>query len=62
MIDDWHLHKNCLRIWGDLAKLIVAKGYKKLPKVPKIAQSGHTDDNDLAWSIKLSSAALKLSI
>ena len=28
---------------GDLGKLIVAKGYKKLPKVQKIAQSGHTE-------------------
>ena len=28
---------------GDLGKLIVAKGFKKLPKVKKIAQSGHTD-------------------
>ena len=27
---------------GDLGKLIVAKGFKKLPKVQKIAQSGHT--------------------
>ena len=26
----------------DLGKLIVAKGHKKLPKVQKIAQSGHT--------------------
>ena len=26
----------------DLCKLIVAKGLKKLPKVQKIAQSGHT--------------------
>ena len=26
----------------DLAKLIGAKGFKKLPKVQKIAQSGHT--------------------
>ena len=26
----------------DLAKLIVAKGFKKLPKVQKIARSGHT--------------------
>ena len=26
----------------DLTKLIVAKGLKKLPKVKKIAQSGHT--------------------
>ena len=29
---------------GDLAKLIVAKGFKKLPKVQKIATSGHTDE------------------
>ena len=28
---------------GDLGKLIVAKGFKKLPKVQKIAQSRHTD-------------------
>ena len=28
---------------GDLGKYIVAKGVKKLPKVQKIAQSGHTD-------------------
>ena len=27
---------------GDLGKLIVGKGFKKLPKVQKIAQSGHT--------------------
>ena len=27
---------------GDLGKLIVAKGFKKLPKVRKIAQYGHT--------------------
>ena len=27
---------------GDLGKLIVAKGFKKLPKVQKIARSGHT--------------------
>ena len=26
----------------DLSKLIVAKGFKKLPKVQKIAKSGHT--------------------
>ena len=28
---------------GDLGKLIVAKGFKNLPEVQKIAQSGHTD-------------------
>ena len=27
----------------DLGKLFVAKGLKKLPKVQKIARSGHTD-------------------
>ena len=27
---------------GDLGKLIVAKGFKKSPKVQKIARSGHT--------------------
>ena len=26
----------------DLGKLIVAKGFEKLPKVQQIAQSGHT--------------------
>ena len=28
---------------GDLGKLIVSKGFKKLPKMQKIAKSGHTD-------------------
>ena len=28
---------------GDLGPLIVAKGFKKLPKVQKISISGHTD-------------------
>ena len=27
---------------GDLGKLMVAKGFKKLPNVKLIAQSGHT--------------------
>ena len=31
---------------GDLGKFIVAKGFKKLPKVQKIAQSGHNADTD----------------
>ena len=30
---------------GDLDKLIVAKGFKKLPKIQNIAQSGHTANN-----------------
>ena len=29
--------------WGDWGKLIVAKGFKMLPKVQNIAQSGHTE-------------------
>ena len=33
------LHKNV----EDLGKLIVAKGLKELPKLQKIAQSGHTE-------------------
>ena len=32
----------------DLGKLFVAKGLKKLPKVQKIARSGHTDYNRAA--------------
>ena len=27
---------------GDLGKLIVAKGFEKLPKIQKFAQTGHT--------------------
>ena len=27
---------------GDLGKLVVAKGFEKLPKVQQITQSGHT--------------------
>ena len=40
MID--YLYKNCQRMLGDLGKLIVPKGFIKLPKVQKIARSGHT--------------------
>ena len=29
---------------GDLGKLIVAKGFKKFPRVQSIAKSGHTAD------------------
>ena len=35
----------------DLGKLIVAKGLKKLPKVQKITQSGHTDTTVLQYII-----------
>ena len=34
---------------GDLGKLIVAKGFKKLPNVQNIAQSGHTDWDFYVW-------------
>ena len=30
---------------GDLGKFIVAKGFKKLPKMQIIANSGHTGSN-----------------
>ena len=36
---------------GNLGKLIVAKGFKKLPKVQKIAQSGHTAAIGKNWNI-----------
>ena len=42
MIDFDIFTKKCLRMWEDLGKLIVAKGFKKLPKEQKIAHSGHT--------------------
>ena len=37
---------------GDLDKLIVAKGFKKLPKVQYIAQSGHTVFNVLTLCVR----------
>ena len=45
MNDLAHLQKLPKNV-GDLGKFIFAKGFKKLPKVQKIAaQSGHTDHN-----------------
>ena len=35
---------------GDLDKLIVAKGFQKLPKVQKIAHSGHIAEAAVAIS------------
>ena len=40
---------------GHLGKLIVTKGFEKLPKVQKIALSGHTQgltfgDANISWS------------
>ena len=40
------LPKNC----GNWGKLIVANGFKKLPKVQYIAKSGHTDPM-VAWKL-----------
>ena len=37
---------------GDLGKLIVAKGFKKLPKVQKIARSGHTAHIPQPWRLR----------
>ena len=39
----WHLYEKLTKNVWDLGKLIVAKGFEKLPKVQYIAQSGHTD-------------------
>ena len=36
---------------GDLDKLIVARGFKKLPKVQKIANSGHTAPDIGLWAV-----------
>jgi len=38
---------------GDLGKLIVAKGFKKLPKVQKIARSVHTEAIPLASNLRV---------
>ena len=35
---------------GDLGKIIVATGFECLPKVQKIAQSGHTGQGDLKFA------------
>ena len=44
---------------GDLGQLIVAKGFKKLPKVQKIAKSGHTAHSAL---IRLETLLVRLHI
>ena len=38
-------------MWEDWGKLIVAKGFKKLPKVQNIAQSGHTGCGSVAKAV-----------
>ena len=49
---------------GYLGKLIVAKGFKKLPKVQKIAKSGHTVSHslNLFYTYRLSSVSLPSSV
>ena len=44
--------QNLYRNVGDLGKLIAAKGFKKLPKVQKIAKSGHTIHNTLMLDLQ----------
>ena len=29
----WHIYKNCLKMWHDMGKIIVATVFEKLPKV-----------------------------
>ena len=41
-IKDFNTFKKLPKNVGDLGNLIVAKCFKKLPNVQKIAQSGHT--------------------
>ena len=41
---DFNTFKKLPKNVGDLGKFIVGNGFKKLPKVQYIAQSGHTDD------------------
>ena len=44
-LEKWYILRPLQKLpWnvGDLDNLIVAKGFKKLPKVQLIAQSGHT--------------------
>ena len=45
---------------GDLGKLIVAKGFKKLPKVQKIAKSGHTERHLARFGALLISQAAQI--
>ena len=50
---------------GDLGQLVVAKGFKKLPKVQKIAKSGHTDrssNNQLSTQCHVQLHAVRLDL
>ena len=46
----------------DLGKLIVVKGFKKLPKVQKIAQSGHSDSIYPFYSLPYLSLSLPFEL
>ena len=50
--------QNLPRNVGDLGKLIVAKGFKKLPKVQKIAKSDHTDTRFMTPGLQNSDVVL----
>ena len=41
---------------GDLGKIIVATGFKNMPKVQQIAQSGHTGCGWAVWFLLLLSS------
>ena len=43
--------QNLAKNVGDLGQLIVAKGFKNLPKVQKIAKSGHTDSYQICLTL-----------
>ena len=46
---------------GDLCKIIVATGFEWLPKVQKIAQSGHTESGQISL-VPPNLVALKVSL
>ena len=46
---------------GDLGKIIVATSFEWLPKVQKIANSGHTGPMEKIDSIKISRTSLECS-
>ena len=54
--------QNLPRNVGDLGKLIVAKGFKKLPKFQKIAKSDHTDTRFMTTGLQNSDVVLASQI
>ena len=57
---DFDTFKKLPKNVGDLGKLIVAKGFKKLPKVKKIAQYGHMGKSH-KWPIAVKRPRSRLS-